>query len=140
MRLIVTGVQDGRSCVVRQVDLAGGGGAFATTPMVGYALAELPPREPGRSVYADLQVPPGRMSWLRVCFAPGEEHPFHQTDTIDCHTIVEGSMALLLDDGAHELNVGDCAVVSGVDHGWRVGPEGCTSSLMLFGTPKPSGA
>lgn len=138
MRLIVTGVKDGRSCVVREVDLAGGGGAFAATPMMDLALAELPPRPVGRGAYADLHVPPGRMSWLRVHFGPGEEHPFHYTDTIDCHTIVEGSMALLLDDGAHELNAGDCAVVNGVDHGWRVGPQGCTSSLLLFGTPTPA--
>jgi hypothetical protein len=139
MRLIVTGVKDGKSCVVREVDCSSEGGAFSTIPVLDLALTELPPRPQGHSSYADLQVPPGRMVWLRVYFAPNEEHGFHHTDTIDCHTIVAGSMELLLDDGAHLLNPGNCAMVNGVDHGWRVGPEGCTSSLMLFGTPSPEG-
>jgi hypothetical protein len=137
MRLIVTGVKDGKSCVVKEVDCTPQGSGFSTIPTADLALAALPPRPSGHSAFADLQVPPGKMVWLRVNFAPNEEHGFHYTDTIDCHTIVAGAMDLLLDDGPHRLNAGDCAMVTGVDHGWRVGPEGCVSSLQIFGTPKP---
>lgn len=140
MRLIVTGLEDGRSCVVREVDCTRQDGPFTATRMLDLALGELQPRPPARSKFAELGVPAGQLSWLRVDFAPGEEHPFHHTDTIDCHTIVAGGMELLLDDGAHALGLGDCAVVSGVDHGWRVGPQGCTSSLLILGTPKPEEA
>jgi hypothetical protein len=137
MRTIVTGVKDGRSCVVRVIDGTQQGGGFAMAPLLEAMVAELPPRPAGNSAYADLQVPPGKVVWQRVSFPPGGEFAFHCTDTIDCHTIVAGAIELLLDDGAHRLEVGDCAMVTGVDHGWRVGPDGCTSSLMLLGTPGP---
>src|SRR5262245_25137014 len=101
MRLIVTGVRDGRSCVIKEVDCARQGGTFATTRMLDLALAELPSRPPACSAFAELGVPAGHVSWLRVEFAPDDQHPFHYTDTIDCHTIVAGAMDLLLDDGAH---------------------------------------
>ncbi len=137
MRLIVTGVKDGQSCVIQEVDCTPAQGAISTTRMLELALAELPPRPVGRSGFVDLGVAPGQMSWLRVNFAPHDHHAFHYTDSIDCHTIVAGAIELLLDDGAHALRPGDSAIVNGVDHGWKAGPEGCTTALMIFGTPKP---
>jgi hypothetical protein len=137
MRMIVTGEIDGRSCVVREIDYGARGSDFSIVPALDAMVAELPPRPASTCAFADLQVPPGKIVWQRVNFPPGGEFSFHVTDTIDCHTIVAGSMELLLDDGAHRLEAGDCAMVKGVGHGWRVGPEGCTSSLMLIGTPKP---
>jgi hypothetical protein len=137
MRMIVTGTKDGKSCVVREIDYASQGSDFSMTPALEAMMADLPPRPPGNSAFADLGVPPGKVVWQRVSFPPNGEFPFHCTDTIDCHTIVAGSMELLLDDGPHRLGLGDCAMVTGVDHGWRIGPEGCTSSLMLLGTPSP---
>jgi quercetin dioxygenase-like cupin family protein len=135
--MIVTGVQDGKSCVVREIDYGQQGSEFSIQPALDAMVAELPPRPAGASAFADLQVPPGKVVWQRVSFPPGGAFPFHYTDTTDCHTIVAGSIELLLDDGPHRLEVGDCAMVTGVDHGWQVGPEGCTSSLMLLGTPSP---
>ena len=137
MRMIVTGLKDGKSCVVRDVDYPPQGSEFGITPGVrcdGRRTAAAPCREQRLRRPAG----PARQARLaRVSFQPGDEFPFHCTDTIDCHTIVAGSMELLLDDGPHRLEAGDCAMVKGVDHGWRVGPEGCTSSLMLIGTPSP---
>jgi hypothetical protein len=138
MRMIVTGVKDGQSCIVREIDYAAQGNDFAVAPTFDAIVADLPPRPSGKSVFADLQVSPGKVVWQRVTFPPAGAFPFHCTDTIDCHTIVAGWMDLLLDDGPHRLGAGDSAMVTGVDHGWRVGPEGCTSSLMLIGTPKPA--
>jgi quercetin dioxygenase-like cupin family protein len=140
MRMIVTGVKHGKSCVVKEIDYGAQGSDFSVEPALAAMVNELPPRPTGNSAFADLQVPPGKIVWQRVSFPPGGEFGFHVTDTIDCHTVVAGSMELLLDDGAHRLEVGDCAMVNGVDHGWRVGPEGCTSSLMLIGTPSPEAA
>ena len=71
-------------------------------------------------------------------FPPNSDWPeMHYTDTIDCHTIVAGSIDLILDDGPHHLDVGDAAVVAGVDHGWRAGPAGATLSIVILGTPVP---
>jgi hypothetical protein len=140
MRMIITGVADGKSCVVRTIDYGAQGGEFSMTPALAEMVADLRPRPAGKSDFADLGVPPGKVVWQRVSFPPNGEFGFHCTDTIDCHTIVAGSMELLLDDGPHRLAVGDCAMVTGVDHGWRVGPDGCTSSLMLLGTPSPEAA
>jgi hypothetical protein len=63
----------------------------------------------------------------------------HQTDTLDFDLVVAGSMDLVLDDGPHHLGVNDCVVVTGVDHAWRAGPDGCTLSVFLLGTPPPTG-
>jgi hypothetical protein len=46
---------------------------------------------------------------------------------------VTGSVDLVLDTGALTLQSGDCAVVTGVDHGWRVGPNGCRLSVIILG-------
>lgn len=59
----------------------------------------------------------------------------HHTDTIDCNVIVDGQVELLLEDGAHLLGVGDCVVMSGVDHAWRAGAQGCVASAVALGTP-----
>jgi hypothetical protein len=66
-----------------------------------------------------------------------ERTTIHHTDTVDLDLVVTGSIDLLLDDGAHHLDTGDCVVITGVDHGWRAGAEGCTLSVVLLGTPLP---
>jgi hypothetical protein len=73
------------------------------------------------------------MLWLE----PNGEAPMHHTDTIDLDTVVSGSIELVLDDGAHAMGVGDCAVVTGVDHAWRAGPEGCVFAAAMIGGERP---
>lgn len=136
MRLIVTGVKDGKACVISETDCTSPAAESGVmTPMIDLDAGNLPPRPHGRADFLDLGLSSGQMSWKRVHFPPNLEVAFHHTDTIDLHTILSGSVELLLDDGAHTLAFGDSAVVAGVDHGWRAGPEGCTSSLILLGTP-----
>lgn len=138
MRLIVTGDKDGRACVVRELDCSPPGeGDHPVMTMLDMDLGNLPPRPAGQAKFLDLGIPAGGMRWLRVNLPPHLEVAFHHTDSIDLHTIVAGSIELLLDDGAHNLMVGDSALVAGVDHGWRAGPEGSTSSVVLLGTPPP---
>jgi quercetin dioxygenase-like cupin family protein len=57
----------------------------------------------------------------------------HHTDTVDFDLVVEGTIELILDDGAHALQSGDCVFMTGVDHGWRAGPAGCILSGTSLG-------
>jgi hypothetical protein len=137
MRMIVTGVKHGNSCVVEEIDCTPQGDDLSTINALSLDLGALPPRPPGKGAFVDIPVPPGSMSWYRVRFPADQLRRNHHTDTIDCHTIVSGWIELLLDDGAHRLDPGDSAMVTGVDHGWRSGPDGCVVSMLIFGTPKP---
>src|SRR5262249_41433673 len=85
----------------------------------------------------DLGVRPGAMDWKVIEYAPGMEFPMHHTDTYDFDTVLSGSVDLILDDGAHPLAVGDNVVVTGVDHAWRAGPDGCRLSVISIGVAAP---
>ena len=104
-----------------------------------YVSATPPPtRPPGvGSLTTIVTPPPGGVHWLAVRFTPNQEAGNHHTDTVDFDTILEGSIELILDDGPHWLTAGDCVVVTGVDHSWRAGAQGCVFSVMGLGTPPP---
>lgn len=138
MRMIITGIRDGKSCIAEEIDCTPDGEDLSVKTLLDLAPADQQPPI-GRSEYRDLGVPPGMLRWHRVRFPANQLRPFHYTNTIDCHTIVSGSLDLLLDDGPHRLDPGDSAMVTGVDHGWRIGPEGCCVSIILLGTPTPAG-
>jgi hypothetical protein len=137
MRLIVADRRDGRSGLVEERALEHPGEDMSVLELLEVALDPPQARPAGVSEYRDLGVPVGSVRWLRARFGAGELRPPHFTNTIDCHTVVDGEIALLLDDGEHLLRAGDSAVVRGVDHGWRVGPAGCLVSILLLGTPGP---
>ena len=131
MRRIITGVDDeGRSCVVEESSFDGSVETIYET-----ATSPPPARAGGHGADVDLGVAPGIARWIHVVFAPGAETPLHHTDTVDFDTIISGYVDIVLDDGPHRLGAGDCVLVAGVDHGWRAGPEGCTSSVIVLGTP-----
>jgi quercetin dioxygenase-like cupin family protein len=51
---------------------------------------------------------------------------FHTTDTVDCITVVSGSVTLILETGEVEMSTGDCVVQRNTVHGWRTsGSEPC---------------
>lgn len=81
----------------------------------------------------DMGVPPGGVSWIVVEYEPGVAFPTHHTDTLDLDVVLWGQVDLGLDDGAHRLEAGDCVVVTGVDHGWTAGPDGCCLGVMSIG-------
>lgn len=129
MKGIVTGEgPDGRSRVEREVDLAAAEG-------IGDLWPAGPPTLPfgGGGEPRDLGVGPGAVRWLVARFEPGQEFPMHWTRTLDLDTVLAGSIELVLDEGSVLLEPGDCAVVAGVRHGWRAGPEGCTFSVAVIG-------
>jgi quercetin dioxygenase-like cupin family protein len=135
MRQIVTGVDEGgRSCVVAETVTPPPGPAIGVHTVFETAPATRPA---GRSTFMDLHVDVGRTRWIMVQWPPGLTAQMHHTDTLDFDACLAGSIELVLDDGAHRLEPGDCAVVTGVDHGWRAGPEGCTMAVLLLGTPAP---
>jgi quercetin dioxygenase-like cupin family protein len=142
VRVLVAGVDsNGASCVVRGAeptfeDLVPGLAAFGI-----FATSENPPppRPPGRGELVELGIMPGLVGWTLWRFDADGEYPVHHTDTVDFDIVLEGSVELLLDDGAHSLRTGDCVVVQGVDHAWRAGPEGCVISGVAIGSPPPLG-
>lgn len=142
MRTIITGVDaSGRSCVASEFELE-----QAQDPLDVKALFRTyssPPnsRPKGSGVLNVLGLPPGHLQWQIVRWAPRSPSDppanatMHHTDTIDLDLVLDGSIDLVLGDGPHRLDVGDCAVVVGIDHGWIEGPGGCTLSVVLLGTP-----
>jgi len=137
---MVTGTgADGRSCVVGEVEIDRGVGPVAVQSLY-KTESSPPPRPSGRADTRDLGVAPGATEWLVVDWAPNTQAPMHHTDTLDFDFVIEGSIEVILDDGAHLLEVGDCVVVTGVDHAWRAGPAGCRLSVALVGTPPPARA
>lgn len=138
MKLIVSGIRDGKSCIVQEIDCTPSSDGMSTQAILDLELGSLPPRPPGIGDFVDIPVTQGAMKWYRVGFAPNQFWGMHYTDTVDCHTIVSGSIDLILDDGPHCLEPGDSAIVNGVDHAWQAGPDGCATSIIIFGTPKPA--
>lgn len=131
MRLIRTGLDaDGRSLVTREetLDPADARIQLFNVPPG----ASSPPPGPGAAL--DLGVRPGEVSWLLRHLESAYSYEMHHTDTVDLHLVLDGSADLILDDGPHQLRPGDAVAITGIDHGWRVGPEGCTFAMMFVGT------
>lgn len=142
MRLLVTGVDAaGRSCAAQDgpVALQGDAGLGGILYSILYAAESAPSITSGGRVadFLDLAVPLGSMRWTLIEYAPGAGFSMHHTDTVDFDVVVSGSVELILDDGAHLLTVGDSAVVTGVDHAWRAGREGCRLNIMTVGVSPP---
>jgi quercetin dioxygenase-like cupin family protein len=144
MRLLVTGVDaSGRSCAGQDgpVTLQGDASPGDVLYSVLYAAASAPSIDDGGgrvAEFLDLAVPSGSMRWALIQYAPGAGFSMHHTDTVDFDVVLSGSVELILDDGAHLLTVGDSAVVTGVDHARRAGPEGCRLNIMTIGVSPPN--
>jgi hypothetical protein len=141
MRVLITGLdEDGRSCVVDEVAFEPSSGGGLQQKVFEVAVDPPPARPSAPGHHLALDVPLGMLHWLLVQWAPNFEYPtMHYTDTMDFHCVVTGSIALLLDDGPHELRQGDGVVVAGVVHAWKVGPEGCMTSSHVLATPPRAG-
>jgi quercetin dioxygenase-like cupin family protein len=144
MRLLVTDVDAaGRSCAAQDgpTTLQGDASLEGLLYSVLYAAPSPPSISTGGGRVADtldLAVPAGAMHWTVIEYAPGAEFSMHHTDTVDLDVVLSGSVDLILDDGAHPLAAGDSVVVTGVDHAWRAGPEGCRLSVITIGASPPN--
>lgn len=143
-RLLITGVDaEGRSCAVQDGPITPHGFPGFEGIQVSGLYREPAPvlAQGGRAAdNLDLAVAPGAVSWMTLDYAPGLELAMHHTDTVDLDLVVAGSVELILDDGAHLLGPGDSAVVTGVDHGWRAGPDGCRLSVVSLGVSPTQGS
>ncbi len=138
MRRFTTGVKDGKACMVSVTEVSFADGPISGHEFIDFTLNPPSPRPAGNGAFLDTGLPVGEVKWLTSHFAANAAYPtMHHTDTIDCHTIISGSIDLILDDGAHRLEAGDCVIVTGVDHAWQAGDQGCISSLLMIGTPAP---
>ena len=140
MRTLITGVDaQGKSCVVSHDDLTLDQLAPGFAMGIPFATTTSPPpaRAGGTAPLIDQGIAPGLVRWMVVDLGPDSETPTHHTDTLDLQTVMSGSVELILDDGAHRLEQGDLVVLTGVDHAWRAGPQGCRLSAILVGTPPP---
>jgi hypothetical protein len=141
VRCLVTGVDAaGRSAIVDTLEPSSPEG-----PVDVWSLFKTqgPPssRPPGNGETQDFGVRPGELYWMISRWAPHSEGAgIHHTDTLDLDVVLSGSIDVVLDDGPHRLETGDSVVITGVDHGWKAGPEGCTLSVVLLGTPEPAPA
>ena len=141
MRRLIAGLShDGTSCVVKEGAISFNEVQTGVGLDVVFETEESPPpsRPEGRGDLLPLGVEPGLVRWMVMDWSPGTELPNHHTDTVDFDTVIAGSVELILEDGSHSLNVGDCVVLTGVDHMWRAGPEGCRISCICLGTPPRS--
>ena len=141
MRTVITGIDEaGRSCVVSDGETALDQLAPGFAMGIPYATTTSPPpaRAAASAPLIDQGLAPGLVRWMVVDLGPDSETPMHHTDTLDLQTVLSGSVDLLLDDGAHRLSAGDRVVLTGVDHAWRGGPDGCRLSAVLIGTPPPA--
>jgi hypothetical protein len=135
MRALVTGVDgSGRSCVARVIELERP--TTGLTQQTVYVTEESPPPggAPGSGQQLDLGIAPGVVHWAVTHWAPHFEGGYNQTNTVDFDTVLAGSIDLILDDGVHELNTGDCVLVNGVAHAWRGGRDGGTLAVVLVGS------
>jgi quercetin dioxygenase-like cupin family protein len=142
-RLLITGVDgSGRSCVVqdKRVTLQGDASLYGVLYSVLYGTPSVPSiPDGGRAADAlDLGVTPGAINWMMIEYAPGKTFSMHHTSTVDFDLVLSGSVELILDDGVHPLAPGDSVVVTGVDHAWNAGPDGCRLSVVAIGAaPSP---
>jgi mannose-6-phosphate isomerase-like protein (cupin superfamily) len=121
---IVTVNRDGRSAVLETGD--------GLTPFRwGSVVWPLRPEDPNRTALA-----PGEVSWRLYTLPSSEELDayvaerygehgdaragMHTTQTIDFVQVLEGRVALVLDEGTVELGPGDCVVQQATPHAWRV--------------------
>jgi quercetin dioxygenase-like cupin family protein len=78
---------------------------------------------------------PGIAQWHFIEFPAHTRTAMHHTDSIDFDVVLEGSIEIVLDDGAHRLAPGDGVVINGVDHGWQTEGSTCRLSVVLIATP-----
>jgi len=69
-----------------------------------------------------------------VRYEAGTSGRMHRTQSMDCAVVLNGSIALELDDGAEvTLNAGDVLVQRGTLHNWiNRGSEPCTIAFVLL--------
>ena len=149
MRKLLTGTDaEGRSCVISEEEIVGApiDGISGLNVARLFLTDQSPPpvRPPALAETVDVRLAPGLVRWMVV-----EHEPYgtqttspattemHNTDTLDLVLVQQGTTVLVLQDGIHDLAAGDCVAMTGTDHAWRAGPDGCRLIVVSIGTPPP---
>ena len=147
MRRLITGLDgNGRSCVLEETSVApapvDGASGVDVARLFATDQSPLPPAAPAHGQWVDAHLAPGLLRWNVVDHHPHDEWDgpttsttMHHTDKIDLVLVFEGAMRLVLDDGEHQLEPGDCIVMTGGDHAMKGGPDGCRLVVASIGTP-----
>lgn len=141
MQVVVVGENEhGQSCVVRTEAIERAApGEFRHVQL--WRTDVLPPpvnvprRKPGDPVMVLTE--PSGSAFVHAFYPPHWESPMHRTDTLDYGVILAGTVALVLDAGELNLEVGDCWVMPGVLHQWRTGDSGATIACTVLGLGDP---
>jgi hypothetical protein len=141
VRLLITGVDEhGRSCVVEdRVPSEVPFGPDGISVAIAARTESCPPpsRPPGHGERVPSAATPGTAGWNFIQFPAHTSTAIHHTDSVDFDVVLEGSIDLILDDGAHRLGRGDGVVINGVDHGWQTAESDCRLSVVVIATPPP---
>jgi quercetin dioxygenase-like cupin family protein len=62
----------------------------------------------------------------------------HHADSLNLVLVQRGSVDLQVVEGTRTLVAGDSFVITGVDHAYVAGPEGCRLVVVTVGTPPPA--
>ncbi len=162
VRRVVTGHDaSGRECFLSDgapPKTIEGAGGFGVSEVLVFDSAPRDARSGGDSAGADFPLHPapggatvrvirlpapaagasGEERWLAVAGEDPKRRGWHTTDTLDFEVILDGEIALGLDDGDHLLRRGDAVVQRATGHRWRVaGDRPCTYlAVMLRPDPK----
>jgi quercetin dioxygenase-like cupin family protein len=134
-RRIVTGLRAGRSAILHD----------APAPARfrwGEIAWPLEPGDPDRTALA-----PGEVSWrlytltgdaelgAYVAARYGRAAGMHETPTVDLVHVLEGRVALVLDEDTVELGPGDLVVQQATAHAWRILEDPVRLSVVMIGVP-----
>ena len=144
MRRLVTGTNsDGLSCIVEESEVVPGpieGADRLLTAGLWATQATPPPARPQQTGhFTDVRLTPGLVRWIVVDHephkGPSTASRMHHSDTLDLIVVLEGTTRLVLQSDARDLAPGDCIVMTGVDHAFETGPDGCRMLSVAVGTP-----
>jgi mannose-6-phosphate isomerase-like protein (cupin superfamily) len=149
MRKFITGTTpDGRSCIVEESAITPGAvpGIDTLTMASLWTTDQSPPpaRPEQTGHFIDTRLPAGQLRWNVLDHAPYDEHgasetvsEMHHSDTLDLILVLQGSTRMILQADERDLGPGDCVVMTGVDHAFITGPDGCRMVAVGIGTPPP---
>jgi mannose-6-phosphate isomerase-like protein (cupin superfamily) len=149
MRLLLTGLDaDGRSCLLTDEEVVTGPvpgmPEIRNAPLFATTECPPPPRALSDAVHIATNQPAGILKWFVLEHLPHEAGAetatgtVHTTDAVELVYVLGGRLDVVLDDGAHVAEQGDCVAVNGVAHALRGGPEGSTILVASIGTPPPA--
>jgi mannose-6-phosphate isomerase-like protein (cupin superfamily) len=115
-----------------------------TAPLFATTECPPPPRALSDAVHIVTNQAAGILKWFVLEHLPHEESEktatgtIHTTDAVELVYVLRGRLEVVLEDGTHMADPGDCVAVNGVAHALRGGPDGSTILVASIGTAPPT--